>query len=86
MSTVQHALENRIRTVFVQALNLEPPDDQTDLIESGVIDSLALVELLFALEEEFSVSLPLDTLDVESFRSVRTIGEFIAGLDGRPAE
>jgi acyl carrier protein len=86
MSTVQHALENRIRAVFVQALNLEPPHDETDLIESGVIDSLALVELLFALEEEFSVSLPLDTLDVESFRSVRTIGEFIAGLDGRPAE
>jgi acyl carrier protein len=86
MSTVQPALENRIKAVFVQALNVEPPDDRTDLIESGVIDSLALVELLFALEQEFAVSLPLDTLDVESFRSIKTIGEFIAGLDGRAAE
>jgi acyl carrier protein len=80
------ALEDRIRGVFVEALSVQPPSDEADLIESGVIDSLALVELLFALEQEFSVSMPLDTLEVESFRSIRTIGEFIAGLDGRAAE
>jgi acyl carrier protein len=85
MSTVP-ALEDRIRALFVQVLNIDIPSDETDLIESGVIDSLALVELLFALEQEFSVSLPLDTLDIESFRSVRTIGEFIATVDGRLAE
>jgi acyl carrier protein len=82
MSTVP-ALEDRIRALFVQTLNVDVPSDETDLIESGVIDSLALVELLFALEQEFSVSLPLDTLDIESFRSVHTIGAFIASLDSR---
>ena len=41
----------------------------------------ALVELLFALEQEFSVSVPFDTLDIESFRSIETIAELIAALD-----
>jgi acyl carrier protein len=76
-------LEDRIKSVFVRTLNIQPPSDDTDLIETGVIDSLALVELLFALEQEFAVDLPLDTLEIENFRSVRTIGDFIAGLNGR---
>lgn len=80
------ALNDRIRGLLVRALNIDPASDETDLIESGVIDSLALVELLFALEQEFSVSVPFDTLDIESFRSIRTIAELIATLDRPPAE
>ena len=80
------ALEDRIRALFVRALNIDAPSEETDLIESGVIDSLALVELLLALEQEFSVSVPFDTLDIESFRSIRTIAELIATLDRPPAE
>lgn len=80
------ALNDRIRSLFVRVLNINPLSDETDLIESGVIDSLALVELLFALEQEFSISLPFDTLDIESFRSIRTIAEHIAMVDGSAAE
>lgn len=74
----------RLRQLFVEALNIEAPPEDSDLIESGLIDSLALVELLFAIEREFAVSLPLDELDIESFRSVRRISEVIATADGRP--
>ena len=80
------ALEDQIRALFVRALNIDAPSEETDLIESGVIDSLALVELLLALEQEFSVSVPFDTLDIESFRSIRTIAELVATLDGPAAQ
>ena len=49
------------------------PSPDTDLIEGGLLDSLALVELLFALEHEFAVTIALDKLDIDEFRSIRSI-------------
>ena len=73
------AVTDRVQRLFVETLNLQAPSPETDLIEGGLLDSLALVELLFALEREFGVSIALDQLDIDTFRSVRTIAEFIDG-------
>jgi acyl carrier protein len=73
------AVTDRVQRLFVETLNLQAPSPETDLIEGGLLDSLALVELLFALEREFGVSIALDQLDIGTFRSVRTIAEFIDG-------
>jgi acyl carrier protein len=72
-------VSERVQRLFVETLNIQVPSEEADLIESGLIDSLALVELLFAIEREFSVSLPLDDLEIENFRSVSRISEVIAG-------
>jgi acyl carrier protein len=77
-------LSARIRGIFVDTLNIEVPSDDTDLIDAGYIDSLALVELLFAIEREFSVSVPLDELEIDDFRNVRSISELVAAANGRP--
>jgi acyl carrier protein len=73
----------RVQRIFVDALNIQVPSEDTDLIEGGYIDSLALVELLFAIEREFSVTVPLDELDIDNFRNVRRISELVAA-NGRP--
>ncbi len=72
-------VSERVQQLFLETLNVQVPSDEADLIESGLIDSLALVELLFAIEREFSVSLPLDDLEIENFRSVTRISEVIVG-------
>jgi D-alanine--poly(phosphoribitol) ligase subunit 2 len=77
-------LAPRLREIFADTLNIEVPSDETDLIEAGYIDSLALVELLFAIEREFSVSVPLDELEIDDFRNVRSISELVAAANGRP--
>ena len=82
MSTPE--VNERVKQIFVDALNIQVPSDDTDLIEGGYIDSLALVELLFAIEREFSVTVPLDELDIDNFRNVRRISELVAA-NGRPA-
>jgi methoxymalonate biosynthesis acyl carrier protein len=76
-------VNERVKQIFVDALNIQVPSEDTDLIEGGYIDSLALVELLFAIEREFSVTVPLDELDIDNFRNVRRIGELVAA-NGRP--
>jgi methoxymalonate biosynthesis acyl carrier protein len=72
-------VSDRVQRLFLETLNVQVPSEEADLIESGLIDSLALVELLFAIEREFSVSLPLDDLEIENFRSVNRISEVIVG-------
>jgi methoxymalonate biosynthesis acyl carrier protein len=81
MSTPE--VNERVKQIFVDALNIQVPSEDTDLIEGGYIDSLALVELLFAIEREFSVTVPLDELDIDNFRDVRRISELVAA-NGRP--
>ena len=76
-------VNERVKQIFVDALNIQVPSEDTDLIEGGYIDSLALVELLFAIEREFSVTVPLDELDIDNFRNVRRISELVAA-NGRP--
>jgi acyl carrier protein len=74
-----------VQRLFRDVLNVEVPTIDTDVIETGLLDSLALVELLAAIEEEFQIELPLDGLDVESFRSIETIAAYVAAMNGRPA-
>jgi acyl carrier protein len=57
-----------------------PDDADQDLIESGLLDSMTLIELLYAIEEEFTVELPLEDLDVELLRSVRGIASYVDKL------
>jgi acyl carrier protein len=69
-------------------LNVDVVDVNEDLIETGVVDSLALVTLITTLEEMFACELPLDDFDLENFRSARRITQYLDAsgvLDTRSA-
>jgi acyl carrier protein len=76
------AVTDRVQRLFVETLNVEVPSPDTDLIEGGLLDSLALVELLFALEREFAVTIALENLDIDVFRSIRSIADFVENTKG----
>jgi D-alanine--poly(phosphoribitol) ligase subunit 2 len=78
-------LIDRIGGLIRHALSVEVPAPDTDLIETGLIDSLALVSLIAEIEGEFGFELPLDDFDVDNFRTVDRIAEFVAaaGFAGR---
>jgi D-alanine--poly(phosphoribitol) ligase subunit 2 len=73
-------LDHRIRGIFLEALNVSVDSMDTDLVETGVLDSLALIELLLRLEEEFDVKVDVGELDIEDFRTARSIGTFVTRL------
>jgi D-alanine--poly(phosphoribitol) ligase subunit 2 len=70
-------LGERIRTIIRDALSVEVPSHDTDLIEAGLLDSLALVSLLAEIEQALGVELPLDELAVDDFRSIERIRVFL---------
>lgn len=53
------------------------PDDS--LLQSGVLDSLAIVKLLSFIEEEFDVEIDDADFDPENFENLRTIARLITG-------
>lgn len=71
-------LEDDIMALFAGHLNITIPSPDADLLASGLLDSLALVELLFQLESIYGVRISLENLDLESFRSVASIAAFVA--------
>ena len=72
-----HVVHQKLTELFARKLNLEVSSVDTDLVESGLLDSLALVELLAQLEETFGVSISIDDLELENFRSIASIAGFV---------
>ncbi len=68
-------LSQRISELF-EMMNLEVPSEETDLFETALLDSLKFVELLAHLEEQLGVSVSLDQLEPDNFRSIQRIASF----------
>ena len=68
---------DRVGDLFRTALYVEPPAPDADLIDGGVLDSLALVELLAAVEVEFGIEVPLDELDLERIRTLSALAVLV---------
>jgi D-alanine--poly(phosphoribitol) ligase subunit 2 len=77
-------LHERLHRLFVTALNIDVPSSDLDLFDAGILDSLGFVELLVHLEREFGVTTSVDDLEVENFRSIACIADFIETRGGLP--
>ena len=75
-------LIGQLATVFADVTGSNPPDRDADLIEGGVLDSLALVELLFAIEQELGIVIPAERLEIERFRTLARLAELVAECRG----
>lgn len=73
-------LTERIRGLIEQDLGIEIESADTDLLETGLLDSLAVVALMVAIEDTFGCQFPLDDFDLEHFRSISAITTFVAPL------
>ena len=72
--TASTTLRAQVAEVVSERAGIDVPGRPTDLLEAGLIDSLALVTLIVALEETFGVQLPLDDFDMDHFRVRRRDG------------
>ena len=71
-------MTNQIIQLFAEKLNIEVPSTDTDLIATGLLDSLRLVELLLEIEASLGCRIPVDEIDLDDLRSVSRIAKLIA--------
>lgn len=67
---------------FRDTLNVDPPADGEDILASGRLDSLGIVELVLFLEQRFGVRLSLETLEFDDIRTVDAIERLIDNRRG----
>jgi D-alanine--poly(phosphoribitol) ligase subunit 2 len=69
--------ENDIRHVLSEKMFIDVDSNDTDLLGAGLLDSLALIQLLVHLEENFGVKISLDEIEIEDLRSVSSIATLV---------
>lgn len=77
MPVSNEQLISEIRGIFADSLAIEVESPLVDLLDTGLVDSVTLVELLLELEKRLGVTLPLEELEMEDFRSVARIADLI---------
>ena len=73
------SLSAAIAELISTQLSVEVGSPDEDLLSSGVLDSLTLIQLLVALEQHFGVRIPLEELEIEDIRSIRSIARLVEG-------
>jgi acyl carrier protein len=71
------SLISQLNALFLDQLNIEVPGPDTDLIETGMMDSMKLVELLVQIEQQFGLRVELEQIEIDDLRSVRGIARMI---------
>ena len=69
---------DEIRALLSEKLLVEVESPDTDLLESGIMDSLTLVQLLVHLEERFGLKVAMHELEIEELRSLQSIAHLVA--------
>ena len=70
----------RLHALCEMRLHVTVPTADTDLLDSGLIDSLQFVTLLAEVEREFTVAIPLLDLDFTRVESLAAIAELVGEL------
>jgi acyl carrier protein len=82
---VETIINDYISRELVQDAALLPLSDDTSLLDSGILDSLSLLQLVVFLEERFGIMVGDTDLLPQNFASVQTICAYLHSRqpDGR---
>ncbi len=78
VNSTHEAIRNFVLDQFPLARQIEL-SDEASLIESGVVDSLGILELVRFVEGEFSLSVSDEELLPENFDSIASLAAFVDG-------
>ena len=71
------AVQAELAAIFATHLHIDVPTPETDLVATGQLDSLGVVELLLQLEKHFGLRLDMEELEVDPFHSLATLTAFV---------
>jgi acyl carrier protein len=77
VTTSDLELHDKISRLLSEKIQIETSSIESDLVETGLLDSLKLVELMTSLEDEFGITISFDEIEIDNFRSVVSIAEYV---------
>lgn len=70
-------MKSKIREYIKKVLRDSNIKDNDNILESEIINSLFLIQLVLYLEKTFSIEIEKEDLKLENFDSVNTIYDFV---------
>jgi acyl carrier protein len=81
LSTDQQVREI-VRHFILRSITVTRLDDDANLFESGIVNSLFAVQLMTFIEKTFAIDVAMDDLDIENFKSVNATTAFVLRKKG----
>lgn len=78
---ISNFITNYIQEIFVQeyeSVDISPDDD---LIELRLIDSLNIIRIVVAIQEEYNITLNIEDLSINNFSTINKMIKFVSELD-----
>ena len=72
------SLVRDLTELFRERLFIDVPSPDTDLIDSGLLDSLQIVQLLLHVELDLGHRVPLDEIELDDLRSLTRLARVIS--------
>lgn len=66
-----------IRNFILDSINIPNLNDDDNLFESGIVNSLFAVQLMTFLEKSFNIEVTMDDLSMDNFESINATSTFV---------
>jgi acyl carrier protein len=78
-----NGIRETVRGFISSAIDIAKFDDDVNLFERGIVNSLFAVQLMTFVEKTFALEVEMDDLDIENFKSVNATTAFVVRKNGR---
>jgi len=79
----EKGIKETVKRFILNSISIGDLDDDDDLFESGIVNSLFAVQLMTFIEQTFAIEVAMDDLDMENFKSLNTTTAFVLQKNGR---
>ena len=76
---------NQVKEFLYQFISTTDIDEDLDLFDSGLINSLFAMQLVIFLEKEFAIQITHEDLDFNNFKSLNAISSFVTNKKDAPS-
>ena len=78
-------IQKELIALFSERLTVDVPSEETNLFESGILDSQKIVELMVLIEEQFQTQIEIVDFEIENFCCVKRIADLILRRKSTPS-
>ena len=79
----ESGIKETVKQFILRSINIPHLDDDDNLFESGIVNSLFAVQLMTFVEKNFAIEVEMDDLDIENFKSLNATTAFVVRKNGR---
>ncbi len=72
-----NAIRMKVHEYILHNISLDDLDDDFEIFNEGLVSSLFAIELMTFIEQNFVIKVTMEDLDIDNFKSVNSITQFV---------